>query len=229
MEAADDDQVSSLFIGAGYTVEVFSQGDFTGTRQTYVGPQKVDLHGHALDNQISSYKLYRTSAATAEVLVLRERGLGVAGGWEIAHDAPVEVRAMGAADDDAVSSLIIEAGYTVEVFRQEDFRGARLTYVGPQQVDLTGSSLDNQISSYKLYRTAEAPAAEEVVVLRERGVSEAGGWEIAHSAPVEVGRWGGQRSGLQLPHWGGPIAWRCSGIRPSRGRRGPTTGRRRWI
>ena len=53
--------------------------------------------------------------------------------------------------------------------------GARLTYVGPQSVELAETSLDNQISSYKLYRTAEAAGAE-VLVLREQGLSAVGGW-----------------------------------------------------
>ena len=181
----DGDQVSSLFIDAGYTVEVFRHPDFRGTQQTYVGPQYVDLSGSTLDNQISSYKFYRTpvSARADERLVLRERGLSKPAGWQIGHNAPVEVRSMGG-NGDQVSSLRVGAGYTVEVFRHPDFRGARLTYAGPQQVDLTGSTLDNQISSYKLYHSTWP--ADERLVLRERGLSETGGWEIGHNAPVEV-------------------------------------------
>ena len=41
-------------------MEVFRHAHFEGTSQTYVGPQEVDLAGQALDNQISSYKLYAT-------------------------------------------------------------------------------------------------------------------------------------------------------------------------
>ena len=152
--AADNDQVSSLTIGAGYTVEVFRGSYFRGRRLTYVGPQSVELAGTSLDNQISSYKLYRTAeAAGAEVLVLREQGLSAAGSWEIAHNDPVEVGWIGVADNDQISSLTIGAGYTVEVFRHSYFRGTAQTYVGPQEVDLTGHTLNNQISSYKLYDT----------------------------------------------------------------------------
>ena len=184
---ADNDVISSLIVGAGYTVEVFRHRNFTGTRQTYVGPQEVDLSGNTLNNQISSYKLYRTPAV-AEVLVLREQGLDAAGGWEIAHNDPIEVDWMEWGVDNRVSSLIIEAGYTVEVFSYLNFRGGRQTYVGPQSVDLSGSTLDNRISSYKLYRTpAVAGAVADALVLRERGLGAAGGWEIAHTAPIEVG------------------------------------------
>ena len=168
---------------------VFRHGYFRGEQQTYIGPQQVDLSGQALDNQISSYKFYVTSAAAgAEALVLRERGLHAAGGWVIAHAAPVEVEWIGEANNDALSSLRIGAGYTVAVFRHSYFRGARQTYIGPQQVDLSGNTLDNQISSYKFYVTSEAAGADEVLVLRERGLHAAGGWEIVHDAPVEVGR-----------------------------------------
>ena len=183
----DGDQVSSLIIGADYTVEVFRHRDFTGTRQTYVGPQEVDLSGDTLDNQISSYKLYRTPAV-AEVLVLREQGLDVAGGWEISQTAPVAVEWLEWGVDNRASSLIIEAGYTVEVFSYLSFQGGRQTYVGPQSVDLSGSTMDNRISSYKLYRTpAVAGAGADALVLRERGLGAAGGWEIAHTAPIERG------------------------------------------
>ena len=182
----DGDQVSSLIIGAGYTVEVFRHPDYRGARLTYVGPQSVDLAGTSLDNQISSYKLYSTpDSAVAEVLVLRDRGLNETGGWEIGHSAPVEVPGMGWEDGDKVSSLTVAAGYTVEVFRHGTYTGARLTYVGPQEVDLAGTSLNNQISSYKFYVTP-AVAVAEALVLRERGLNETGGWEIAHNAPVAV-------------------------------------------
>ena len=186
MGGAHGDKVSSLTISAGYTVEVFRHPDYRGARLTYVGPQSVDLTGTSLDNQISSYKFYVTpTSAVTEVLVLWERGLGETDGWEIAHNAPVAVPGMGWEDGDKVSSLTVAAGYTVEVFRHGDYRGARLTYVGPQEVDLAGTSLNNQISSYKLYSTPPVAVAE-VLVLRDQGLSETGGWEIGHSAPVEV-------------------------------------------
>ena len=194
---ADNDAISSLIIGAGYTVEVFRRSYFRWARLTYVGPQAVDLTGQELDNQISSYKFYVTPAqVVAEALVFREQGLSEVGGWEIAHNAPVEVGWVGEADNDQISSLSIGAGYTVEVFRRSYFRWARLTYVGPQAVDLTGHALDNQISSYKLYVTPAA-AVDEALVLRERGLNEAGGWEIAHNAPVEVG-WVGEADNDQI-------------------------------
>ena len=185
----DNDAISSLILRAGYTVQVFRHSDFQGARLTYAGPQAVDLTGTSLDNQISSYKFYVTpETASAEALVFRERGLSEAGGWEIAHNEPVEVGWLWE-DNDAISSfrsLQVGAGYTVQVFRHSYFRGARLTYVGPQAVDLTGTSLDNQISSYKFYVTpATAPA--EALVFRERGLDEAGGWEIAHTDAAEVG------------------------------------------
>ena len=176
----DGDKVSSLTVAAGYTVEVFRHGTYTGARLTYVGPQEVDLAGTSLDNQISSYKFYVTPTSTvAEVLVLWERGLNETGGWEIAHTDPVAVPGMGWEDGDKVSSLTVAAGYTVEVFRHGTYTGARLTYVGPQEVDLAGTSLDNQISSYKLYTTPAVPVAE-ALVLREQGLGVVGGWEIAH-------------------------------------------------
>ena len=182
----DNDAISSLRIGAGYTVEVFRHSYFRGARQTYVGPQSVELSGHALDNQISSYKFYVTPAsAVDEVLVFREQGLNAAGGWEIVHNEPVAVGWLWE-DNDAISSLRIGAGYTVEVFRHSYFRGARQTYVGPQQVELSGHALDNQISSYKFYVTPAA-ASDEALVFREQGLNAAGGWEIVHNAPVEVG------------------------------------------
>ena len=182
----DGDKVSSLTVAAGYTVEVFRHGDYRGARLTYVGPQEVDLAGTSLNNQISSYKLYSTPpVAVAEVLVLREQGLSETDGWEIGHSAPVEVPGMGWEDGDKVSSLTVAAGYTVEVFRHGIYTGARLTYVGPQKVDLAGTSLNNQISSYRLYSTPDSTVAE-VLVLWERGLSETGGWDIGHSAPVEV-------------------------------------------
>ncbi len=181
-----NDQVSSLLIDAGYTVKVFLHRDFTGTRETYVGPQNVDLTGTSLDNQISSYKLYVTpDSAVAETLVLRERGLHEAGGWEIAQTAPVAVAGMGARNDQ-VSSLHIADGYTVQVFRYDNFKAARQTYVGPQSVDLTGNVLDNRINSYKFYATPAVPVAE-ALVLRESRVGEPSAWEIAHNDPVEVG------------------------------------------
>ena len=180
---AHNDQVSSLLIADGYTVQVFRYDDFKAARQTYVGPQAVDLTGNVLDNRINSYKFYATpDVAEAEALVLRESRVGVPSAWEIAHNDPVEVASLGA-DNDQVSSLIVAAGYTVEVFRHPDFRGFQKIYFGPQGVDLTGRALDNQISSYKLYVT---PVVAEALVLRERGLHEAGGWEIVHTAPVEV-------------------------------------------
>ena len=124
---------------------------------------------------------------TTVPLVLREQGLYAAGGWEIVHNDPVEVGWIGAAANDALSSLRIGAGYTVAVFRHSDFRGARFIAVGPQAVDLTGQVLDNQISSYKVYRTPASPSAD-LLVLREQGLDGAGGWEIAHKTPVAVGR-----------------------------------------
>ena len=179
----DGDQVSSLTIGAGYTVEVFRHPDFTGTRQTYIGPQSVDLTGNTLNNQISSYKLYVTPA-----LMLRQHRPAEAGGWEIIQTAPVEVGWIGGAHNDAVSSLLIGDGYTVEVFRHWNYTGAWQTYVGPQEVDLAGSGLDNQISSYKVYAT---PVVDEALVLRDQGVNGVGGWEIVHEGPVEVAWIGG--------------------------------------
>ncbi len=175
---ADNDAISSLIVRDGYTVEVFRHRDFQGGQQTYVGPQEVDLSGQALDNQISSYKFYVTPAVAAP-LVLREHGLSETGGWELVHNDPVEVGWIGWADNDAISSLIISAGYTVEVFRHPDFQGEQQIYVGPQEVDLSGSTLDNQLSSYKFYVTPP-------LMLREHGLSEAGGWEITQTGPVEV-------------------------------------------
>ncbi len=179
----DNNVISSLTIAAGYTVEVFRYYSFKGTRQTYIGPQTVDLAGDTLNNDISSYKVY-----VAPALMLREHGPAEAGGWETAHPGPVEVAEMGGAHNDAVSSLLIGDGYTVQVFRHWNYTGARLTYVGPQTVDLAGSGLDNQISSYKLYAT---PVAAEALVLRDQGVNGAGGWEIVHTGPVEVAWIGG--------------------------------------
>ena len=151
--ADGSNKVSSLIISAGYTVEVFRDSDFMGTSQIYVGPQSVDLAGTSLDNHITSYKLYVTPVVAVEkALVFREQGLNEEGGWEIAHNAPVEMAGMGAYNDQ-VSSLRIGDGYTVEVFRHPDFRGFKKIYVGPQVVDLTGRALDNQISSYKLSAT----------------------------------------------------------------------------
>ena len=131
---ARNDQVSSLHIADGYTVQVFRYDNFKAARQTYVGPQSVDLTGKVLDNRINSYKFYATPAvAVAEALVLRESRLGEPSAWEIAHTAPVEVGWIGWADNDQVSSLSVAAGYTVEVFRRDVFRGARERYVGPQE------------------------------------------------------------------------------------------------
>ena len=177
---ADSDQVSSLIISAGYTVEVFRDSDFMGTSQTYTGPQSVDLAGQSLDNQISSYKLYVTP------LVLREHGLGVSGGWEIVETGPVAVASLGGPHNDAVSSLIIADGYTVKVFRNGNYTGARWTYVGPQTADLAGSGLNNQISSYKVSVTPSSYHTAPLV-LRDQGVNGAGGWEIVHEGAVEVG------------------------------------------
>ena len=178
--AAHNDRVSSLRIGAGYTVEVFRDWAFTGPAQTYVGPQAVGLGAYGLNNQLSSYKVYATAP-----LVLREHGLGVSGGWEVAQTAPVAVASLGARNDQ-VSSLTIGDGYTVQVFRYDNFRAARQTYVGPQEVDLTGNVLDNRINSYKFYATP-AVAVAEALVLRESQLGEPSAWEIAHTDPVAVG------------------------------------------
>lgn len=58
-----NDQVSSLVVGKGYTVEVFRHRSFRGTKLTYEGPRTVlsdDLSAHNMNDQISSYKLYET-------------------------------------------------------------------------------------------------------------------------------------------------------------------------
>ena len=178
--AAHNDRVSSLRIGAGYTVEVFRDWAFGGPAQTYVGPQAVGLGASGLNNQLSSYKVYATAP-----LVLREHGLGVSGGWETVQTAPVEVASLGARNDQ-VSSLTIGDGYTVEVFRYDNFKAARQTYVGPQDVDLTGNVLDNRINSYKFYATPDVAVAE-ALVLRESRLGEPSAWEIAHTDPVAVG------------------------------------------
>ena len=181
-----NDAVSSLRIEDGYTVQVFRYDDFRAARQTYVGPQDVDLTGQVLDNRINSYKLYVTPAVpVTEALVLRESRVGEPSAWEIGHTDPVEVRWIGWADNDQVSSLSVADGYTVEVFRRDAFRGARERYVGPQEVDL--ADLNNDVSSYRLSLTSVG-TAPEVVVLRDKGVGEPGGVEIAHSAPAEVNR-----------------------------------------
>ena len=63
-------------------------------------------------------------------LVLRERRLSTVGGWEIRHNDPIEVGWIGVTNNDQISSLRIGAGYTVEVFRHQTFRGGAADLCG---------------------------------------------------------------------------------------------------
>ena len=183
-----NDQISSLTVGDGYTVELFRHWYFGGTRLTLHGPQTVDvaeLSGYGMNDQISSYKLYATPP-----LVLRQHPLSNASGWEITQPGPVEVPATGPGEGDQISAILVGDGYTVEVFRHPDFQGTQLTYHGPQTVDvaeLADYGMNDQISSYKLSTTPP-------LVLRQHPLSNASGWEITEPGPVEVnwiGNWYG--------------------------------------
>jgi len=91
-----------------------------------------------------------------EALVLRQHDLDESGGWEIGESEPVEVGWIGSARNDQASSLIVSDGYSVDVFRHRSFRGTRLTYHGPRTVsedDLSAHGMNDQISSYELYKT----------------------------------------------------------------------------
>ena len=91
-----------------------------------------------------------------EALVLRQHGLSNSGGWEIVESEPVEVGWIGSAKNDKVSSIIVSEDYTVEVFKHQSYGGTMLTYHGPWTVSLGGLSangMNDEISSYKLYKT----------------------------------------------------------------------------
>ena len=79
--------------------------------------------------------------------------MGETGGVEIVHSAPAEVNRLVPGDNNVISSLTVATGYTVEVFRYYSFKGTQQTYIGPQSVDLAGDTLNNDISSYKVYVT----------------------------------------------------------------------------
>ena len=91
-----------------------------------------------------------------EALVLRQHDLDESGGWEIVESGPVEVGWIGSARNDQASSLIVSDGYSVDVFKHRSFQGTRLTYHGPSSVtedDLSAHGMNDQISSYELYKT----------------------------------------------------------------------------
>ena len=91
-----------------------------------------------------------------EALVLRQHDLDESGGWEIVESEPVEVGWIGSARNDQASSLIVSDGYSVDVFKHRSFQGTRLTYHGPWSVtedDLSAHGMNDQISSYELYKT----------------------------------------------------------------------------
>ena len=151
-----NNQISSLIVADGYTVEVFRYWSFLGTQLTYHGPQTIDigeLDDYGMADDISSYKLYATPP-----LVLRRNPLSHGDGWEIVETGPVEVDKLGYSSpyNDQISSLVVGDGYTVEVFQHWYFGGTWLVYDGPRTVDaaeLVGHGMADEISSYKLYVT----------------------------------------------------------------------------
>ena len=62
---AYNDQISSLTVADGYTVEVYEHANYEGQQLTFVGPRSVgvdELDPHGMNDAISSYKLYLTPA-----------------------------------------------------------------------------------------------------------------------------------------------------------------------
>ena len=173
--SAYNDEISRVVVAAGHMTILSKHADHFGTFYSLYGAgdyDLADLGGGALDDEFTSWWLLDTPS-----VVLEANAESDPTGDGLLHYEAVDVPSVeeSCGQNDFISSIRIQDGWTLEIFEHEDYGGLTATYTGPQlvtQATLSGLGLDDAISSYKFYPTPNtAPVAVDDTVTTNEDVA----------------------------------------------------------
>jgi lysophospholipase L1-like esterase len=143
-----NDWMSSLKVAAGYTVEIYENGDFTGVKWTFTAD--TFYVGSDCNDKMSALKVIPPGPSF--YADLNYGGLGVT--VEAGNYSGSQMLAAGI-QNDWMTSLKVPAGYTVTVYENGDFSGASWTFTADS--NWVGTACNDKMSSMKITAPVAGP------------------------------------------------------------------------
>lgn len=135
-----NDWMSSLKVSNGYTVEVYADDNFGGTKWTFTG--NSNYVGADCNDKMSSVKI---------LAALFYKDLDYGGGGVALSKGNYTLAQLNAAGlpDNWMSSLTVPSGWTVEVYQNDNFTGTKWTFTGNS--NYVGADCNDQMTSVRIY------------------------------------------------------------------------------
>ncbi len=137
-----DNSVSSLRVPAGWIVEIYQNNNFGGTKWTFTAD--TSYVGSACNDQMSSVKII----APQVTFYQHADYAGTAVSLSKGNYTLAQLQAAGIPND-WVSSLRIPAGWTVEIYQNDNFGGTKWTFTA--DISYVGAAANDQMTSCKIF------------------------------------------------------------------------------